>query len=182
MNTCLNYCNLYVVMNNIVMCILYTNPFVESYQISLIILYLLLIHDFCYYCANCKNLELLLLTIFYLCFLNFVLCWNVPLVYFVFLNVVWKYLFVYHENKIDLAVKKKKNHLATIFSTFPPCETPDTECYICLQNNIEKPCLKYLPCLHPFHEECFTQWIFSDPEKEIVCPVCRRNLLEDDFC
>ena len=182
MNTCLNYCNLYVVMNNIVMCILYTNPFVESYQISLIILYLLLIHDFCYYCANCKNLELLLLTIFYLCFLNFVLCWNVPLVYFVFLNVVWKYLFVYHENKIDFAVKKKKNHLATIFSTFPPCETPDTECYICLQNYIEKPCLKYLPCLHPFHEECFTQWIFSDPEKEIVCPVCRRNLLEDDFC
>jgi hypothetical protein len=182
MKTCLNYCNLYFVVNNLTMCLLYTNPIVERYQISIIILYLLLIHDFCYYCTNGKNLQLLLLTIFYLSFLNFVLCWNVPLVYFVFLNVLWKYLFIYHETRQEFNDSKKKRHLHTIFSSFAPCENTDDECYICLETNMEKPSLKYLPCSHPFHEECFTEWILSDREKEIVCPVCRRNLLGDDFC
>lgn len=182
MNTCLTYCNLYFVMNNIVMCILYTNPFVESYQISIIILYLLLIHDFFYYCFHCKKLDLLLLIIFYLSFINFMLCWNIPLVYFVFLNVLWKYLFIYHDVKIDSELMEKKKHFKTMFSTFPPCQNTETECYICLETNEESPGLQYLPCFHPFHEKCFTTWILSNPNQSTECPVCRRPVWEVDFC
>ena len=74
------------------------------------------------------------------------LCWNIPLVYFVFLNILWKYLFIYHDVKIDSELMEKKKHFKTMYSTFPPCQNTETECYICLENNEESPVLQYLPC------------------------------------
>lgn len=54
-------------------------------------------------------------------------------------------------------------------------------CSICLEHNDEK--YVELPCKHQFHQHCFFYYVNKRQKmNEIPCPICRRDLLENETC
>lgn len=48
------------------------------------------------------------------------------------------------------------------------------KCSICLMDFIDGESVRYLTCLHRFHQDCIDAWL----AKNIVCPVCKKDLVK----
>lgn len=54
----------------------------------------------------------------------------------------------------------------------------DAECSICLGEMTEISRCAILQCQHLFHLQCIHQWIDSDEESSLLCPLCRQAIFQ----
>lgn len=80
---------------------------------------------------------------------------------------------LHKENKITMYCQK-------VNYTVDSSKYKEVLCTICLNQFTEGLPLRMLAnCLHIFHEECITQWVNTNIEKEILCPNCNCPLIRE---
>lgn len=100
--------------------------------------------------------------------------YNFYLFFYAFFLLV-RYSYFYY---FKIIPEKKKNYLYDYLIELPNVQNIEEECYICLDNYLEKDeDLKYLNCSHIFHPTCLVKWFESESSKEYNCPVCKKNIL-----
>ena len=95
-----------------------------------------------------------------------------------FYNLFLMLQFIFYYNFI-LIPNQREESIKDYFYQLPNIENIDQECYICLENCIEKgEKLKVLPCSHIFHTECLLEWYNQKLIKEYNCPVCKKKIFQ----
>lgn len=57
-------------------------------------------------------------------------------------------------------------------TTLTSTDLTDEDCSICLETPVAGDFVRYLPCMHVFHQPCIDQWLRC----QAVCPVCKAHI------
>lgn len=147
----------------------------EIFSISL--LSFLLLNDFISNCYPIYFFQLLFSSSFLLSFSNLIIHLHSFYRYYLFFyNLFLMLQFIFFYNFI-LIPNQREDYINNYFIQLPNVQTIEEECYICLDNYIEKKEeLKVLPCSHIFHSKCLLEWYNQKIIKEYNCPVCKKNI------
>lgn len=107
--------------------------------------------------------------------------------FFTFKNYLYIFSFFYNFSSfLQLIFGSHYGHffeMEKYLNTMTDCKDTMTECYICLETNLEKKNLKLLYCSHPFHPKCLVLWFQKQSYTRInhyKCPVCNSSIYEND--
>lgn len=78
----------------------------------------------------------------------------------------------------DDTEEKQTYFLKSYLEQLENCQDENNECFICLDNYLERKNLKVLPCSHYFHPECILEWLKTTDD--LVCPVCKQQIIQTD--
>ncbi|KAM3826376.1 RING finger protein 215 isoform 1-T1 [Vipera latastei] len=83
------------------------------------------------------------------------------------------------ESELDLKQHIAQKLLALKTRPYHPGRSPHSwaheidSCAICLDQFQKNQCLRVLPCLHEFHQDCVDPWLLLQQ----TCPLCKHNIL-----
>ncbi|XP_039188452.1 RING finger protein 215 [Crotalus tigris] len=83
------------------------------------------------------------------------------------------------ESELDLKQHIAQKLLALKTRRYHPGRSPHSwaheidSCAICLDQFQKNQCLRVLPCLHEFHQDCVDPWLLLQQ----TCPLCKHNIL-----
>lgn len=149
----------------------------EIFSISL--LGFLLLNDFLSKYVPIFFFHILFFITFLISFCNLMFHFNSFYSYYLFfynLFLMLQFLFFYYFMFIP---NQRQVYIKNYFIQLPTIQTIEEECYICLENSIEKEeDLKILKCSHIFHTKCLFEWYQQKLIKEYICPVCKKNVFQ----
>jgi len=71
--------------------------------------------------------------------------------------------------KSQIRMKQYEAHLKKCQKLFENCIQPEQECPICLCEIKKSDAIRFLVCLHKYHEKCIADW----NKRAKNCPICR---------